>query len=93
MTTVSEKTQSRKRIIKKREGVVISNLMDKTAVVKVTRLTKHAGYEKYVKHFSKFFAHDPKNECEIGDKVRIVETRPLSKRKRWRIQAVLEKAV
>jgi small subunit ribosomal protein S17 len=64
-------------------GKVISNKMDKTIVVAVTRLYQHAKYKKTVKRVTKFKAHDDKNTCQIGDMVKIIETRPLSKEKRW----------
>ncbi len=64
-------------------GKVVSNKMDKTVVVAVTRLFQHPVYKKTVKKVSKFKAHDEKNECQIGDGVKIIETRPLSKDKRW----------
>jgi small subunit ribosomal protein S17 len=66
-------------------GTVVSNRMDKTALVLVERLTKHRTYNKYVKKRAKYMAHDPQNLCQIGDKVRIIENRPLSKRKRWHV--------
>lgn len=66
-------------------GTVVSNRMDKTALVLVERLTKHRTYNKYVKRRVKYMAHDPRNLCQIGDKVRIIESRPLSKRKRWHV--------
>jgi small subunit ribosomal protein S17 len=78
-------------IRKSRIGVVVSDKMDKTAVVSVERLVQHPVYKKFIKRTSKFKAHDEKNECKIGDKVRIVETRPLSKTKRWRVVEILEK--
>jgi small subunit ribosomal protein S17 len=65
--------------------------MDKTIVVLVERLVRHPKYQKVMKKSSKFYAHDEKNECQIGDKVRIMETRPLSKLKRWRLMEILEK--
>ena len=74
-----------------RVGVVVSNKMDQTAVVAVERLVKHPVYKKYIKRTTKFKAHDAKNECQNGDKVKIVETRPLSKTKRWRVSEVIEK--
>ena len=77
---------------KTRVGVVTSNKMDKSIVIKVERKIKHATYGKYVKQTKKFMAHDEKNECNIGDKVKIMETRPASKRKRWRLVEVIEKA-
>jgi len=70
---------------------VVSDKMDKTAVVAVTRLVKHPRYGRFVKKTTKFKAHDEKNECQIGDVVRIAETRPLSKDKRWRIVEVMKR--
>lgn len=72
-------------------GVVTSNKMAKTITVSVERKVKHPIYGKFVKKTTKFHAHDDKNECSIGDVVRIMETRPLSKTKRWRLVEVLEK--
>jgi small subunit ribosomal protein S17 len=77
---------------KTRIGLVVSNKMDKTVTVTVERRVKHPIYGKFVKKTTKFHAHDEKNECTIGDLVRIMETRPLSKTKRWRLVEVLEKA-
>ena len=76
-----------------RQGVVLSNKMDKTVVVNVERLVKHVKYKKYLKQRTRFKAHDEQNECGIGDQVEIVETRPLSHDKRWRVRAILKKAV
>ncbi len=74
-----------------RIGVVSSNKMDKTITVAVERKVKHPIYGKFVKKTTKFHAHDEKNECSIGDQVKIMETRPLSKTKRWRLVEVVEK--
>ena len=74
-----------------RIGVVSSNRMDKTVTVAVERKVKHPIYGKFVKKTTKFHAHDEKNECSIGDLVKIMETRPLSKTKRWRLVEVVEK--
>ena len=74
-----------------RVGVVSSNKMDKTIVVAVERKVKHPIYGKFVKKTTKFHAHDEKNECSIGDQVKIMETRPLSKTKNWRLVAILER--
>ena len=71
------------------EGKVVSNKLDKTVVVQVERLVKDPRYKKYVRLYSKFMAHDENNSCAIGDRVRIVEHRPISKRKRWMVQATL----
>lgn len=73
-------------------GNVLKDKMDKTVVVAVDRFTKHPLYGKYMKTRVKYNAHDEKNECGAGDRVRIVETRPLSKTKRWRVKEILEKA-
>lgn len=77
---------------KEKVGLVTSNKMTKTIVVSVQRQIKHPKYGKFIKRTSKFMAHDEKNECTIGDTVRIVETRPLSKNKCWRLVEVVEKA-
>jgi small subunit ribosomal protein S17 len=77
---------------KARVGMVTSNKMDKTITVSVEKRLQHPIYGKYVKKSKKFVAHDEANDCNIGDRVRIMETRPLSKRKRWRLVEVLERA-
>lgn len=77
---------------KTRVGKVVSDKMDKTVVVAIVDSVKHPLYKKIVKHTVKFKAHDEKNECGIGDTVQIMETRPLSKDKRWRVVEILEKA-
>ncbi|MBR0184079.1 MAG: 30S ribosomal protein S17 [Clostridia bacterium] len=75
---------------KTRIGIVTSDKMDKTIVVQVEQLVKHKLYKKYINRRSKFKAHDEKNECKIGDRVKIMETRPLSKEKCWRLVKILE---
>ena len=77
---------------KERVGKVVSNKMDKTIAVAVERKVKHAMYGKFMKQTKKFLAHDDSNQCGIGDLVKIVETRPLSKNKRWRLVEIVEKA-
>ncbi|MEN9331271.1 MAG: 30S ribosomal protein S17 [Bacteroidota bacterium] len=77
---------------KERIGIVTSTKMDKSIVVSVERREKHPKYGKFIKKTKKFMAHDDKNECGVGDTVRIMETRPLSKLKRWRMVEILEKA-
>ena len=77
---------------KTRVGTVVSNKMDKTIVVAMTDYVKHGLYNKFIKRTVKYKAHDEKNECGIGDKVEIMETRPLSKDKRWRLVQIIEKA-
>lgn len=74
-------------------GTVVSNKMDKTVVILVERLVQHPLYQKYVRRRARFSAHDEGNVCNIGDKVTITESRPLSRTKRWRVSGVLEKAV
>ena len=77
---------------KVREGPVMSNKMDKSIVVSVERKLKHPKYGKFLKRTTKLMAHDEKNECNIGDKVRVMETRPLSKSKCWRLVEIIERA-
>ena len=77
---------------KSRIGIVVSDKMDKTIVVEVTRKVKHPLYKKYITRTKKFKAHDELNACGIGDKVEIVETRPISKDKCWRLAQIIEKA-
>jgi small subunit ribosomal protein S17 len=74
-------------------GTVVSDKMDKTAVVQVERLVKHPLYKKYIRRRNKFAAHDKDNSCNIGDKVLITESRPISKLKRWRVTEIIDKAV
>lgn len=80
---------------KKRQvvGTVVSDKMDKTVVVAVERLVKHRLYHKYIRRRAKFSAHDEANSCQVGDKVMITESRPLSKTKKWRVNKIIEKAV
>ena len=77
---------------KQREGIVTSNKMDKTITVEVQRRVKHPIYGKFVKKTSKLTAHDEQNQCDIGDLVRVMETRPISKNKRWRLVEIIERA-
>ncbi|MCX8144443.1 MAG: 30S ribosomal protein S17 [Bacteroidia bacterium] len=83
-----ETRNARKTVI----GIVTSNKMNKTIVVSLTRKVKHPIYGKFVNKTTKFYAHDEKNECGIGDTVKLMETRPLSKLKRWRVVEIIEKA-
>ena len=92
MENTTEVTAVKRGLRKERIGVVTSNKMDKSIVVSVERKVKHPKYGKFIKMTSKFMAHDEKNECGIGDKVLIAETRPLSKNKRWRLKEIIEKA-
>ncbi|NNE94603.1 MAG: 30S ribosomal protein S17 [Acidimicrobiales bacterium] len=77
---------------KVREGVVHSNKMDKTAIVEVTRRSRHPQYSKTVQSRARYYVHDEDNTLNVGDRVRITETRPLSKNKRWRLLEILERA-
>lgn len=77
---------------KVRVGTVISNKMDKTVVVAVMRSYRHPLYGKTIRRTKKYMAHDEHNTCQVGDRVEIVETRPLSRHKRWRVRAILERA-
>lgn len=86
----SMEKRSNKRVL---IGEVVSDKCDKTIVVRVETMVKHPLFGKYVRRRKKFMAHDPANECKVGDKVEIIESRPLSRQKRWQLQRVLEKAV
>ena len=77
---------------KTRVGIVVSDKMDKTVVVSILRITRHPLYGKIMRRSKKYKAHDETNQCRVGDKVEITETRPLSRDKRWRVKEVLEKA-
>lgn len=85
-----EEHKSNRRVL---TGVVVSDKADKTIVVMVETLVKHPLYKKYIRRRSKFMAHDPQNDCGIGDTVSIIEHRPLSARKRWHLDKIMEKAV
>jgi small subunit ribosomal protein S17 len=89
---MSDQTTTRENARKVREGLVVSNKMDKTAVVAVVSRVRHAKYNKMVLQTKKLYAHDETNDVNIGDKVRVMETRALSKKKRWRVTDVLERA-
>jgi small subunit ribosomal protein S17 len=83
------KTRGQRKI---RTGHVISDRMDKTIVVEIERLVKHSLYKKYIRRRSHLYVHDEKNTGRIGDKVRVVETRPLSRQKRWRLLEIVRRA-
>ena len=89
MTEVTKPVRNRRKV---RVGKVVSDRMDKTCVVSIERLVKHPVYGRYVRQRSKFKVHDEKNECRIGDTIRFMETRPLSKDKRWRFVEFVERA-
>jgi small subunit ribosomal protein S17 len=81
-----------KGLRKAQEGVVVSSKMNKTIVVAVVRQVRHAAYGKFVRRTKKFYAHDESNQCGVGDRVRIIETRPLSRLKRWKLDSIIRKA-
>ena len=87
--TETESARGRRKL---RDGIVISDKMEKTVVVLVQEQKPHPLYKKVVRHTRRFKAHDESGECRVGDRVRIAETRPLSKEKRWRVASILEKA-
>jgi small subunit ribosomal protein S17 len=87
--TNSSDERRRRRI---RTGVVVSDKMDKTVVVEVSRTVLHPVYKKYIRRRKRFMAHDAENRCRVGDEVMIVETRPLSRKKNWRVRKVVKEA-
>ena len=89
---MTEQQTTARKLRKQRVGVVTSTKMEKTISVLVERKIKHPIYGKFMKKSKKFTAHDEKNDCNEGDKVRIMETRPLSKKKRWRLVEIIERA-
>lgn len=92
LTTTATEKEKRLTRRKVRIGVVVSDKMDKSATVSIERRVMHPLYKKYYRKTTKFIIHDEKNECKVGDKVKIMETRPLSKRKRWRLVEIIERA-
>lgn len=89
MSEASNTERGRRQVL---TGTVISDKMDKTVVVTVERTVMHRLYQRYVRRTAKFAAHDERNECRVGDRVVIVSARPLSKRKRWRVREIVERA-
>ena len=89
---MSEQTTTQRNTRKVREGLVVSDKMDKTVVVEVENRVKHAVYGKVMRRTNRLKAHDETNDCGVGDRVRIMETRPLSATKRWRLVEILERA-
>jgi small subunit ribosomal protein S17 len=87
--TVAETRENPRKV---REGLVVSSGMDKTAVVLIVERKRHRRYDKTVQHSAKLYVHDEQNDLNVGDRVRVMETRPLSKLKRWRLVEVLERA-
>jgi len=92
---MEQETHKEKRLInrKVRTGIVVSDSQNKTVVVRVERLTPHPLYDKVVRRAKKYYVHDENNESKVGDKVEIMETRPLSKMKRWRLTSIIQRAV
>ena len=88
---VETQSETARNLRKERTGIVVSNKMQKTIVVRIEESVKHPKYSKIMKRSVKFKAHDENNECDVGDKVLIMETKPLSKDKRWRLVRILEK--
>ena len=88
-TTTTEVVRQNRKV---REGVVVSNKMDKTIVISIVERVRHPKYAKFVQRTKKLYAHDEANDANIGDRVRVMETRPTSKLKRWRVVEVLERA-
>ena len=90
---VNKPKESKRGLPRLREGIVVSDKMSKTIVVSTVRLMKHPAYKKYIRVTKRFHVHDEKEQAGIGDTVRIVETRPMSKLKRWRLSEILQKAL
>jgi small subunit ribosomal protein S17 len=88
-TTTTEVVRQNRKV---REGIVVSNKMDKTIVISIIERVRHPKYAKFVQRTKKLYAHDEANDANIGDRVRVMETRPMSKQKRWRLVEVLERA-
>jgi small subunit ribosomal protein S17 len=88
----STRAESVKPVLKTKEGVVVSDKMDKTVVVAIERLVRHPLYRRVIRRTRKFKAHDEQNECRVGDRVRILECRPLSKEKCWRVYEIVTRA-
>ena len=86
-------SNSKRGLPKVREGVVVSDKMSKTIVVAIVKQVKHSAYGKYIRKTNKYFVHDKDEQCSVGDLVRITETRPLSKLKRWKLETIITKAV
>ena len=89
---MAETTATERNARKTREGIVVSNKMDQTAVVAIIERVRHPKYAKFLNRTKKLYVHDEKNDVNVGDKVRVEETRPLSKLKRWRLVEILERA-
>jgi len=92
MSDASNTTANERTTPKVREGIVSSNKMDRTVVIEVVERVRHPKYNKFVMRTKKLYAHDEANDANVGDRVRVMETRPLSKMKRWRVIEILERA-
>ncbi|MFM8858116.1 MAG: 30S ribosomal protein S17 [Actinomycetota bacterium] len=92
MSDASNTTANERTVRKVREGIVSSNKMDRTVVIEVVERVRHPKYNKFVMRTKKLYAHDEANDANVGDRVRVMETRPLSKMKRWRVIEILERA-
>ena len=92
MTETNETNETERNERKVREGLVTAAKMDKTVVVKTTDRVRHARYDKIIRRTKKLYVHDEQNDANVGDRVRVAETRPLSKQKRWRLVEILERA-
>jgi len=92
VTTEKTTATSERGLVRSREGIVVSDKMEKSCVIAVERKIKHPKYGKFMKKTTKLMVHDESNECGIGDTIRVMETRPLSKNKRWRLIEIIEKA-
>ena len=92
MSDTTSSTTPERNIRKSREGVVVSNKMNKTIVIAIVERIRHKKYEKFITSTKKLYAHDETNDAQIGDRVRVMETRPMSKLKRWRVIEILERA-
>ena len=91
-TTSATPDEALRNARKVREGIVVSNKMNKTIVISIVERVRHPRYSKFVQRTKKLYAHDEANDAQIGDRVRVMETRPMSKQKRWRLVEVLERA-
>ena len=91
-TTSATPDEALRNACKVREGIVVSNKMNKTIVISIVERVRHPRYSKFVQRTKKLYAHDEANDAQIGDRVRVMETRPMSKQKRWRLVEVLERA-
>ena len=92
-TQIEQDSKDRRGLRKVLQGQVLSNKMQKTVVVSISTYVRHSAYGKYVRSSKHYMVHDEKSECGVGDRVEIIESRPLSRKKRWRVQKIIERAV